>query len=119
MRYAEVVLTYAEAYNEVHQPVNDNEAYKAVNLIRKRSGLPNLANLTQAQLRDSILNERRLELCFEGQRWFDLVRTGRLVSTMLAKGSANVKDFHVLFPVPQFEIDLNPNLKPQNTGYPQ
>jgi len=119
MRYAEVVLTYAEAYNEVHQPVNGNEAYKAVNLIRKRSGLPDLANLTQAQLRDSILNERRLELCFEGQRWFDLVRTGRLVSTMLAKGSANVKDFHVLFPVPQFEIDLNPNLKPQNTGYPQ
>lgn len=119
MRYAEVVLTYAEAYNELNVPVDNNPAYKAVNRIRKRSGLPDFAGLTQAQLRDSILNERRLELTFEGQRWFDLVRTGKLVSTMLAKGSVNVKDFHVLFPVPQFEIDLNPNLKPQNTGYPQ
>lgn len=119
MRYAEVVLTYAEAYNEINVPVDNNPAYTAVNSIRRRSGLPGFAGLTQAQLRDSILNERRLELCFEGQRWFDLVRTGKLVTTMLAKGSVNVKDYHALFPVPQFEIDLNPNLKPQNTGYPQ
>lgn len=117
MRYAEVVLTYAEAYNEVNAPTDGNEAYKAINSIRKRAGMPDLAGLTQAQLRDAILNERRLELCFEGQRWFDLVRTGKLVTTLKAKGTTNIKDFHVLFPVPTFEIDLNPNLNPQNTGY--
>ncbi|RAJ11115.1 SusD-like starch-binding protein associating with outer membrane [Chitinophaga skermanii] len=117
MRYADVVLIAAEAYNEVHVPVNDNAAYKAVNSIRKRAGLPDFQNLSQAQLRDSIFQERRLELCFEGHRWFDLVRTDKLVSTLTAKGTTNIKAFHVLFPVPQFEIDLNPNLKPQNTGY--
>ncbi len=99
-------------------PVDDNDAYKAINSIRQRAGLPAFAGLTQDQLRDSILNERRLELCFEGERWFDLVRTGALESTLKAKGTANIKPFHVLFPVPQFEIDLNINLKPQNTDYP-
>jgi starch-binding outer membrane protein, SusD/RagB family len=118
MRYATVVLTFAEAYNELHVPVDDNDAYKAINSIRQRAGLPAFAGLTQDQLRDSILNERRLELCFEGERWFDLVRTGTLESTLKAKGTANIKPFHMLFPVPQFEIDLNTNLKPQNTGYP-
>jgi hypothetical protein len=118
MRYATVVLTFAEAYNELHVPVDDNDAYKAINSIRQRAGLPAFAGLTQDQLRDSILNERRLELCFEGERWFDLVRTGTLESTLKAKGTANIKPFHMLFPVPQFEIDLNVNLKPQNTGYP-
>lgn len=119
IRYATVVLTFAEAYNEVNVPTDGNPAYQAVNLIRKRSGLPEFAGLTQAQLRDSILNERRLELAFEGERWFDLVRTGTLVATLKAKGNNNIKDFHVLFPVPLFEIDLNPQLKPQNTGYPE
>lgn len=119
MRYATVVLTFAEAYNEVHTPVDDNDAYKAINSIRQRAGLPLFSGLTQEQLRDSIRNERRLELCFEGERWFDLVRTGLLESTLKAKGTANIKPYHVLFPVPQFEIDLNQNLKPQNSGYPE
>jgi hypothetical protein len=119
MRYAEVVLTFAEAYNEVNAPANDNPAYRAVNSIRRRAGLPDLTGLTQAQLREAILKERRLELSFEGQRWFDLVRTGRLVSTLTAAGTTNVKEYHNVFPIPQFEIDLNKNLKPQNPGYPQ
>jgi hypothetical protein len=63
------------------------------------------------------MNERRWELCFEGHRWFDLVRTGTLVSTLRAKGNANIQDFHVLYPVPQRDIDVNPNLNPQNNGY--
>ncbi|WP_162946451.1 RagB/SusD family nutrient uptake outer membrane protein [Chitinophaga barathri] len=119
IRYAEVVLTFAEAYNEVNVPVDGNLAYQAVNSIRGRANLPALSGLTQDQLRQAILKERRFEMAFEGQRWFDLVRTGTLVSTLLAKGTVNIKSFHVLFPVPQFEIDLNQNLKPQNTGYPQ
>lgn len=118
MRYAEVVLTFAEAYNELNAPINNNDAYKAVNSIRKRAGLNDLVGLTQAQLREAILKERRLELCFEGQRWFDLVRTGRLVSTLTTAGTSNVREYHNVFPIPQFEIDLNPNLKPQNQGYP-
>jgi starch-binding outer membrane protein, SusD/RagB family len=119
MRYAEVVLTFAEAYNEVNAPVNGNPAYVAVNSIRRRAGLPDLQDLTQAQLRNAILQERRLELAFEGHRWFDLVRTGRLVSTLSAKGTTNIKDHHVLFPIPGFHIGINPNLAPQNPGYTQ
>ncbi|MBO9154806.1 RagB/SusD family nutrient uptake outer membrane protein [Chitinophaga sp. GCM10012297] len=119
MRYAEVVLIFAEAYNEVNAPTDGNPAYLAVNSIRGRANLPALSGLSQDQLRKAIWQERRFELAFEGQRWFDLVRTGTLVTTLSAKGTVNIKDFHVLFPVPQFEIDLNQNLKPQNTGYPQ
>lgn len=119
MRFGTVVLTFAEAYNEVNAPTDGNPAYEAVNRIRRRSGLPDFAGLTQGQLRDSIRNERRLELAFEGERWFDLVRTDLLVTTLKAKGTTNIKDYHIVFPVPQFEIDLNPQLKPQNSGYPQ
>jgi starch-binding outer membrane protein, SusD/RagB family len=117
MRYAEVVLTFAEASNEVSGP--NQEAYDAVNMIRERAGLAPLEGLTQDELRQAILRERRLELCFEGKRWYDLVRTGTLVSTLRAKGNSNIQDYHTLFPVPQLEIDLNENLKPQNDGYAQ
>ncbi|MEJ5964145.1 RagB/SusD family nutrient uptake outer membrane protein [Pedobacter immunditicola] len=116
MRYAEVVLTYAEAYNEVNAPVNGNPAYNAVNSIRQRAGLPLLENLNQNQLREAILQERRLELAFEGSRWFDLVRTGKLVSTLSAKGTPNVKEHHNLYPIPQFHIGINAELA-QNPGY--
>jgi starch-binding outer membrane protein, SusD/RagB family len=116
MRYADVVLMYAEAYNKLNAPVDGNEAYTAVNSIRTRAGLPALSGLTQDQLHDAILNERRLELCFEGHRWFDLKRTDTFLPVLQGKGyAATEKD--LLLPVPQFEIDLNTNLKPQNPGY--
>jgi hypothetical protein len=115
MRYAEVLLNFAEAANEVSGPTQ--EIYDAVNAIRTRAGLALLEDLTQDELRVEILKERRLELCFEGHRWFDLVRTDSLVTTMLAAGKDKVQEFHNVFPVPQIEIDLNENLKPQNTGY--
>jgi hypothetical protein len=117
MRFAEVVLIFAEASNEVNGPTQ--EAYDAINSIRERAGLPDLEGLTKEEFRDAVLHERRLELCFEGHRWYDLVRTGRLVSTLQAKGISNVQEYHHVFPVPQIEIDLNQNLKPQNEGYPQ
>jgi hypothetical protein len=117
IRYADVVLMHAEAYNKLNVPVDGNEAYNAVNSIRSRAGLPLLSGLTQDELNDAILNERRLELCFEGHRWFDLVRTD-FVGTLQAKGyTAAEKD--MLLPIPQFEIDLNENLRPQNPGYPE
>jgi hypothetical protein len=78
--------------------------------------LPPLSGLSQDELHNAILNERRLELCFEGHRWYDLVRTETFLSTLQAKGyAATAKD--MMMPVPQFEIDLNTHLAPQNPGY--
>lgn len=116
IRYADVLLMYAEALNE--QAANNTEAYNAINRIRTRAGLPNLTSgLSQAAFRDSVLLERRLELAFEGHRRFDLVRTKRLISAMTAQNpTIKVSAHHYLLPVPQTEIDVNPLLT-QNPGY--
>jgi starch-binding outer membrane protein, SusD/RagB family len=116
IRYADVLLMYAEALNE--QGANNPEAYAAVNRIRTRAGLAELTpGLTQDQFRDAVLLERRLELAFEGHRRYDLVRTGRLISTIKAQNPAiAIQPHHVLLPIPQTERDVNPNLT-QNDGY--
>lgn len=115
MRYADVLLMYAEALNE--QAAGNSEAYSAVNRIRTRAGLTALDNLTQDQFRDSVLLERRLELAFEGHRWYDLVRTKKLITAMKAQNSGiTVDEKHYLYPIPQTEIDVNSNLK-QNPLY--
>ena len=115
IRYTDVLLMYAEALNE--QGANNAEAYAVVNRIRSRAGLPVLANLSQAQFRDAILLERRLELAFEGHRWYDLARTKRLISAMRAQNPGiNVQEIHYLFPIPQTERDVNAQLT-QNPGY--
>jgi starch-binding outer membrane protein, SusD/RagB family len=119
MRYSEILLIYAEALNEANSAPTA-EAYSAVNEVRRRAGLPDLVGLTQSQFREAIYLERRLELCFEGHRWFDLVRTGKLIEAVKAENSfnrnANIQAFNVLLPIPQQERDSNPNLS-QNTGY--
>lgn len=72
-RYAEVLLSYAEAQNEAVGP--DASVYNAVNLIRTRSALPGLlAGLSQADMRTAIRRERRIELAFEDKRWYDIRR---------------------------------------------
>jgi hypothetical protein len=114
MRFADVVLMHAEAYNKLNAPVDGNEAYTAVNKIRTRAGLPNLSGLTQDDFNTAILKERRLELCFEGNRWFDLVRTN-FIDELTAKGYV-VSEKDKKMPLPQFERDLNKNLT-QNLGY--
>lgn len=115
IRYADVLLMYAEALNE--QAAGNAEAYAAVNRLRKRAGLPDLAGLTQDQFRDAVLLERRLELAFEGHRWYDLVRTKRLISAIKAQNpSITVRENNYLFPIPQTERDVNPALE-QNPGY--
>jgi hypothetical protein len=73
IRYAEVLLNYAEALNEAQGPVTD--VYTNINLIRTRAGMPVLpSGLTKDQMRLRIQNERRVELCFEEHRFFDVRR---------------------------------------------
>lgn len=111
IRYADVLLMYAEALNEDSNPT---DAHTYLNMVRERAGLDDLDGLDQDQFRAAVLEERKLELAGEGQRWFDLVRTGTLESLVpLAKAGVIPQSRHYLFPVPQRERDLNPSL-PQN-----
>lgn len=125
LRLADVYLMRAEALNEINGP--SPEAYAMINTIRERarngdgnspSAFPvDVSGLDKEAFRDTVLYERAVELGFEGHRWFDLVRTGRLVETI--KGiNANypVSDKHLLFPIPPDELILNEKLT-QNTGW--
>jgi hypothetical protein len=119
LRFADILLIYAEALNEASGPTP--EAYAALNRVRARAGLTEpVSGLSQAEFRDRVLQERRLELNFEGHRWFDLVRRERLVDAVKAETSFNrnprIQPHHLLFPIPQREIDINKSLE-QNTGY--
>ncbi len=119
MRFSEILLIYAEALSEANGGPN-GEAYTAINRVRKRAELADLSGLTKDQFKDAVLNERRLELAFEGHRWFDLVRTGRLLQTVNAETSfgrdPQIKAHHILFPIPLREIGANAALV-QNPGY--
>ena len=115
-RYAEVLLIYAEALNEANQGP-PAEAYDAINQVRARAGLAELTpGLSQTAFREALLNERRFELCFEGKRWFDLVRWDMLVDT-LSETRPNVREYHQLFPIPLSEIDISNGVLDQNPGY--
>lgn len=128
-RYAEVLLIAAEAGNEITGPNSELEGY--VNLIRERArnadGTPHAnppdvtPGLPQDEFREMVLEERRIELSFESKRWFDIVR--RDMGEEAYKGANSLephdnfkKEFY-LFPIPQDELDRNPNLLPQNPGY--
>ncbi|GAA4469657.1 RagB/SusD family nutrient uptake outer membrane protein [Nibrella saemangeumensis] len=118
LRYADVLLMYAEALNELGKTA---EALPYLNQVRKRAKLPELANLSQQQFRTAMEKERQLEFFLEGHRWFDLVRTGRAREVLNAhyasqKLNFSVEDFELLFPIPQNEVDLNSTVK-QNPGY--
>ena len=130
LRYADVLLMYAEALNELNATPTE-EAIDCINQIRRRAFAvtDTSHDLTPAELidqqtfREVIAMERRLELCFEGHRWFDLVRTGEYMRVMNAHferfnaGAYIVENYNDLFPIPQREIDVNPNLLPNNPGY--
>ncbi len=108
IRYADVLLMRAEALNELGQSA---EAHDYLNMVRNRAGLDDLSDLSEGDFLDAVLEERKLEFAAEGHRWFDLVRTGKLETLVpLAKPGVTPQARHYLFPIPQRERDLNPNL---------
>lgn len=122
LRYADVLLMYAEALNEMSY-VPDGEAFSFLNQIRERAQLPrktsnhinpNLRISDQASFRLAIEQERRVELAFEGHRWFDLVRTDRAISVL---GNLGMLSHQNVFPIPNSQIEINPGLMTQNQGY--
>ncbi|WP_114749681.1 RagB/SusD family nutrient uptake outer membrane protein [Pleomorphovibrio marinus] len=144
MRYAEILLIYAEAANELGQ---SGEALEKLNLVRERARnssrtdryrtfinfelaepenvLPEITETGQTELREIIWQERRVELALEGDRFYDLVRQGRAGDVLRSfsqqynadKGSNFQDGIHERFPVPQDEIDRTNGLIIQNNGY--
>jgi len=126
-RYADLLLLKAEALIMGNSP-NLTAAAEIIDRIRQRVKLPKLSNAVKANkesLLTAYLNERRLELAFEGQRWFDLVRLDKVESVMnavFAKDSGRKPQVYQFdknsyrLPIPQAIIDDNPKII-QNPGY--
>lgn len=125
LRYADVVLMYAEAANEVGGAANTTAALAALNSIRARARqgapagtLPDVTTTDQALLRDAIRKERRVELAMEHDRFFDIVRWGIAQDVLQAAGKTNFTNSRdVLLPIPQTQIDLSAGVLTQNPGY--
>jgi hypothetical protein len=136
IRYAEVLLTYAEAKIELDQI--DASVYDAINQVRQRPdvNMPSISQpQTQAELRETLRHERIVELAFEGQRFFDIrrwgiaeevfnvpikgltyVNNGQLITVDQPGVVRNFQQRDYLWPIPQKEMDLNKSLQ-QNTGW--
>jgi hypothetical protein len=123
IRYAEVLLMAAEANCELG---NMAQAEENLNIVRRRAQLPDISGLAKDELRTAIYKERRLEFAGEQNRWFDLLRTGLALEIMnehwqnrdisSSAGNVDLTREELLFPIPEMEIILNPNLE-QNAGY--
>ncbi|WNH09077.1 RagB/SusD family nutrient uptake outer membrane protein [Thalassobellus suaedae] len=128
----------AEAKNEQ----GEADAINYFNMVHahSRTGLSEITSASQSELRDMILHERQIELAFENKRWLDLVRTNNAISVLNAQGNNirsnpqnyyypigislppgayNVTEKHLLLPIPQREIRVNPEIsqEDQNPGY--
>lgn len=117
LRYSDMFLTYAEAENEIN-PLSV-EAFNKLNAVRNRAGLPNLTSAdlpTQEAFRQEVLDERRREFFNENQFLWDLRRRDMFLEWVRQYPWSQHGDYTVLFPIPQAEIDANPNLE-QNPGY--
>ena len=110
IRLSEVYLDYAEAL--VQQDKNVSTAVEYVNKVRRRAGASDITTTNKGELLDIILNERKVEFCFEGKRFFDLKRVDKLQQVL---GPLGWKSHMVNYPIPQEEIDLTQ--MEQNTGY--
>lgn len=105
LRYSDVLLIYAEANGP------NAAGYNAINQIRSRAGLGNLVpGLSVADFRAAVLQERAWELCFEGNRLFDLWRTNNMTNILVNKYGKTATGNINVFPIPQEEVDKNPNL---------
>lgn len=120
LRYADVLLLYAEALNAQGKTAL---AYPFVDEVRQRAGIAKLSDVTpglnQGQFLAQLKHERITEISGEGHRWEDLARWGELTPALSARdaGFANFKVGRDEFlPIPQFDLDVNPNQK-QNPGY--
>lgn len=103
IRYSDIALVLAEA-------AGPETGYPIVNRIRERAGIPELtAGLDKADFRREVIKERKYELAFEGNRLFDLRRTGTVTSTVSQASKISEEDA-AFYPIPQREIDLNPNV---------
>lgn len=122
LRYADVLLMYAEALNEIQYDASEGSlALKYLNAVRQRAGISNLTVKqlpTQEKFRKGILVERQREFPYEGQRWFDLVRMG-FAKSVMAENGVEIKDYQLLFPIPQQEIEKvgDKSILWQNPGY--
>lgn len=122
LRYADVLLMYAEALNEIQYDASEGSlALKYLNAVRQRAGISNLTVKqlpTQEKFRKGILIERQREFPYEGQRWFDLVRMG-FAKSVMAENGVEIKDYQLLFPIPQQEIEKvgDKSILWQNPGY--
>ncbi|HEY9257881.1 RagB/SusD family nutrient uptake outer membrane protein [Chitinophaga sp.] len=125
-RFSDALLLLAEALNEQGK---SSDALAPLNRVRRRAGLADFINTDPGALRTAIFHERRVELAFENHRWTDLLRSGKALTVINAFGmkireqlpylssDAYVIDqHHLLFPIPQNEIGLNPKII-QNPGY--
>ena len=116
-RYADVLLMQAEALNELGETA---AARGPINIVRKRAGLDDIpAGISKTDMKEAIIHERRMELAFEGHRWFDIIRIDNgeyAVNFLKSIGKTNVNKNRLLFPIPQTEMDANP-LMTQNPGY--
>lgn len=127
LRIAEMYLNRAESRAHLDQLTGNNGALADLNRIRNRAGLADTTGTgvdTQSEVIDAILKERKIELAFEGHRWFDLVRTGRAMQVLSSVPRTNspgapaslTEPGRQIFPIPQDEIDTNPNIE-QNEAY--
>ena len=114
-RYADVLLSLAEAINEQGGPTA--EAYSLVNQVRARAGVSDFSGLTQAQFRQALLDERGREFYGEGLRRQDLIRNGSYISGAVARGKTSAQTFMVLYPIPRAVITQSRGVIEQNPGY--
>ena len=118
LRYADVLLMYAEALTQLNRPA---DAEPIINEVRDRADLAAVSGLDKPAMLQIIDKDRRLEFTFEAQRWYDLKRRGKTQEVInayfKAKGlNFTVADHEVILPIPRREIEINPKIE-QNEDY--
>ena len=106
----------AEALNELGETT---QAQTPLNIVRRRAGLSDFLSTNKEEMKEKIIHERRMELAFEGHRWFDLIRIDGgdyALKYFYSIGKVNATKDRMLLPIPQVEMDANA-LMVQNPGY--